>query len=252
MISPMLSRPKSGSKWAAPNSTAWSTIANTAAIFDSRPRSTAPRNSASSTIGAKITARQRAGGDRRVVALERAAVVDVEIAPVGNVEEAHQADGDAHRRDRADPDQRSPPEVDPPEPHPEVAEHAPGPPPPAGVPHPQHRRPVADDDGDRHVDDDVPIAVDRARRATPGWRSATRRGSRSPRWRSGSAARDAAARPAGGSRCDVVREGDVRRPAVAVEVARHRRCRTGPDTSPAGALLGGPNVPTGWEIIGVA
>ena len=55
-----------------------------------------------------------------------------------------------------------------------------------------------------------------------------------------------------GCRCNVVREGDIRRPAVAVEVAGVGAAVAGPDTSPAGALLGGPNVPTGCEIIGVA
>ena len=53
---PTLRTPRSGPMWAMPKSTACSPSAATTENRDSNPRSTSPRNTISSTIGAAITA----------------------------------------------------------------------------------------------------------------------------------------------------------------------------------------------------
>ena len=122
---------------------------------------TAPRKIGSSITGANTTDEMTSDAVA-VRSGANSACPTSRLLRYGTSNAADHADRDPGRECGAQPDQRSPAEVLPPEADPEVGEDVAGPPSPAGEPQPQHRRPVADDDRDRHVDE---------RRSSPGRRA---------------------------------------------------------------------------------
>ena len=171
---PRLPRPRTGSTWAAPKNTPWpATGQPDRAPREARPRSTTPRNISSSTTGATSTAddeeRDRARPDRpRTRRCPRCwTVIGSRVASTTMAATMPPAHADSHTTG-------APGQVLPSQPQPEVGGQAPGPPPPAGPQAVRHHRAVAEDGGQRGVDDDRPVEPAERPRGSTGPRRAPR------------------------------------------------------------------------------
>ena len=136
MTSPMFSRPKSARCGRGRTSRAWATIASACRQPRAQP---AEHHTAEDHLldhRGDDDGGDGEGGDRRAVA-STAAAAGVEVAAVGHAEHPDQLHDDADAERRRQPDQRTPPEVDPAHAHPEVAQRTPGAVPPAGEHAPQ-------------------------------------------------------------------------------------------------------------------